>query len=771
MKISELDFNKIEIPNIQRGFVWKANQIENFWNSLIKQYPIGSFIYKKNENKISLFDGQQRITALSLGMGGTNTFKSTIEKIRIFIDLKKSDEEDKYIFRVNTKSHPWGYDLNDNTKTLKSEFRSKACEKCFSLDGAEKYYEKDLGNFWPCDCYFPVPVDLFFKDESKDEINNWIKEHYNLGYNEIIDFYQNEKTTIDFSKTLQAVKIQEERGKEKKKNKDENKQILEFFTINELIDAFNKIKDISLSFLKIPDTAVEETVFQRINRGGTAITQEELNYSIVKSNTHIDSSLIERFEKECSNFFKPATLMAIVYRLFQAERKNEDTFSLSIKTKDFKREFMSKDTASELNEYLVSFLDNKTIQNYKTVLLYSKENPLGLPFEFFVHINKNASELALILFYRICVKGDNFLNDTNLRQKAIACLTTLYFFYYGGVRRNYLHVLNVVRPLMIRVDAKHANLFWSRNLIERAELLDDDKKEEIPHLKKSMNEKQKIEIIEQGIFWDRDLLLYAQREFLYESFDQNLFTLEDTDRPYDFDHIAPNSWSRKIKNNPRFKDLYQSIGNFRAWPLSDNRSDKDISPVEKIKTPTDWRNSFCRQRCWKNVKQPDVKGRKLKDEDKPLFDAITNRNIDIYREWFDGLGIKDILVSKISYKDVIRDVFNLKDVSKLPRNKGYIKIGNRFFVSISDDYINKNYPLEEENILFEFSYEDKEFNPPKTLPEGTEEEEEENKKTYRKRFTLLSSSSEGYEILRNDIVEWLNQFSLSISNEFQTLIK
>ncbi len=53
--------SKIKLPNVQRDFVWKPSQIEDLWDSILRGYPIGSFVLSKSEksNKLELLDGQQ----------------------------------------------------------------------------------------------------------------------------------------------------------------------------------------------------------------------------------------------------------------------------------------------------------------------------------------------------------------------------------------------------------------------------------------------------------------------------------------------------------------------------------------------------------------------------------------------------------------------------------------------------------------------------------------------------------------------------------------
>lgn len=104
--LNKIQNNKYLLPAIQREFVWKSEQIENLFDSLINDYPIGSFLfwnvekprdyrfYKfiqkynqkySNHNEIinladnheitAILDGQQRLTALCIGLLGTYTEK------------------------------------------------------------------------------------------------------------------------------------------------------------------------------------------------------------------------------------------------------------------------------------------------------------------------------------------------------------------------------------------------------------------------------------------------------------------------------------------------------------------------------------------------------------------------------------------------------------------------------------------------------------------------------------------------------------------------
>ena len=111
--IKMLNEKKIYLPEIQRSFVWKAEQIEKLFESIFIGYPIGTLLFWKttkndiNKNEIILYDfikdyherdsknndksstiasdyenyfitldGQQRLTALYIGLQGSTAYKT-----------------------------------------------------------------------------------------------------------------------------------------------------------------------------------------------------------------------------------------------------------------------------------------------------------------------------------------------------------------------------------------------------------------------------------------------------------------------------------------------------------------------------------------------------------------------------------------------------------------------------------------------------------------------------------------------------------------------
>lgn len=135
------------LPSIQREFVWDTGQIEMLFDSLMRDYPISTFLFWKvdknkikdfqfyeflknyhekdnrhnrkaeltdDEDVIALLDGQQRMTSIYLSLAGTYAKKipyyrwdspNAFPKKKLYLNLLKSPEEleIEYDFKFLTK--------------------------------------------------------------------------------------------------------------------------------------------------------------------------------------------------------------------------------------------------------------------------------------------------------------------------------------------------------------------------------------------------------------------------------------------------------------------------------------------------------------------------------------------------------------------------------------------------------------------------------------------------------------------------------------------
>ena len=116
--ISEIETGQVKIPQFQRKFVWGMKASAALLDSVLKGYPIGTFIYWRTNERLRavrnlgnivlpeprhgeyvnyVLDGQQRLTSLYAALKGiqiTDEEGRITDYSEIYIDLKASEDED-----------------------------------------------------------------------------------------------------------------------------------------------------------------------------------------------------------------------------------------------------------------------------------------------------------------------------------------------------------------------------------------------------------------------------------------------------------------------------------------------------------------------------------------------------------------------------------------------------------------------------------------------------------------------------------------------------
>lgn len=395
-----------------------------------------------------------------------------------------------------------------------------------------------------------------------------------------------------------------------------------FYSLNELYEKFNIIKtkklipalylDIDNIAAMARDTSNEiddvENLFIRLNSGGTPLAGEELNYSILKSK--LDKNTQKNIENACVGFMKPSRLITIAYRLFQIQNKTEDetdALSMRIRPKQF-QSAISKNMENFKTFLLSNIINN--ISKIKNLLRYVPEEcEYGLPNFIVSNIAEKAPEVLFIVFYRLIFKNDydTILNSDKLHRHMIGVVLMLLWFGRGDKGRNHSKMLNQLWNKDKNLHNSSATEFWSYKVynvfLKTKQKIDTEFMVKIPTLKalnRYLSEgedifnnlsKEKLQDSQYNDFLlktyeNKELLLYAQRKSLHIWFNAyNDFEFEDTNIPFDIDHISPQKyvyrhWSKHINSTLRF--WYYKIGNLRAWPYSSNRSDGDVTPKEKL---------------------------------------------------------------------------------------------------------------------------------------------------------------------------------------------
>lgn len=136
----------VELPMIQRGFVWKPRQIIDLWDSLLAGMPIGALMVSEHcgpsvrltgsdtditpgntpAQHLNLVDGQQRTLAMCMGW---TAFVPDQRNHRLWVDLADTPPPGHLVrLRVTMINQPFGYRRDDPNSKLTLENRRRARE-------------------------------------------------------------------------------------------------------------------------------------------------------------------------------------------------------------------------------------------------------------------------------------------------------------------------------------------------------------------------------------------------------------------------------------------------------------------------------------------------------------------------------------------------------------------------------------------------------------------------------------------------------------------
>jgi uncharacterized protein with ParB-like and HNH nuclease domain len=159
--ISEIQKGQIKIPKFQRDFVWSIDKTAKLLDSILKGYPIGTFILWETNERLNdiknignlvlppvpddikvqyVLDGQQRITSLYAAFLGASIQKEGEKKVTnynsIFVDLEGDiDNNDEQII-VSEPPESKNISLKDLLNSKYSDLREK-----YSNDDIDKIQE------------------------------------------------------------------------------------------------------------------------------------------------------------------------------------------------------------------------------------------------------------------------------------------------------------------------------------------------------------------------------------------------------------------------------------------------------------------------------------------------------------------------------------------------------------------------------------------------------------------------------------------------------
>lgn len=132
--IAEIENGKLALPELQRGYVWKATKVRDLLDSMMKGYPIGYLMiwdpaynsenYDKAKQigsdnksfsspKSLIIDGQQRMTSLYAVMGHKEIMDNKFNQKYIIISFNPLTREFEVGDNAKKRAAEWIYDISD----------------------------------------------------------------------------------------------------------------------------------------------------------------------------------------------------------------------------------------------------------------------------------------------------------------------------------------------------------------------------------------------------------------------------------------------------------------------------------------------------------------------------------------------------------------------------------------------------------------------------------------------------------------------------------
>ena len=575
----------IELPAVQRGLVWSPNQAEFLWDSILRGFPIGSFVVVKTQGgKKYLMDGQQRLDAIRKAYETPNKNSDTI----FWIDLDPDQESiskstRKFCIMVITKAHPWGFNLDKEKLTLTARERRDAIG-CF-WPGEEKdiYKNKiELNNCFPFKAKFPVPLSWLLNADTSTE--NKFEES-------VLTHIVGTETAMPWKDRFWRLEPTEMYAKFHTK-------IIAFHK------TFKKLSDYSIPISKFDmpnmDSENEESeleiLFTRLGTGGTEISQDDLFYSAIKAYW---GNVKDKIESIAKGKLPPAKLSLLLFRLYLLKKNEEFVKELSISKV---RELATNENE---NTQICNFIQFQTENLVKTI--EDSFAAAKVPSFIRMKIISEKTDIYLLLLYlaQHC-EGINFAT------------LALFLYWFSKDARNASNCIGKILDKVIDfLDSHHqprpddihkvlrigiACAFWDKKLyfVKKPDYLSNCVKQSLRSKIIKIAKLNDYEKYEWLSFWQviaedrtKTFLLYAQKDYIKKTFTlynpADLRNWERLDRPWDYDHIIPQAWIESNRRGGFYKEVEYwigRIGNFAAIPLSVNRSKSDSENFEYYENNT-----------------------------------------------------------------------------------------------------------------------------------------------------------------------------------------
>jgi uncharacterized protein with ParB-like and HNH nuclease domain len=377
---------KYFLPDIQRPFVWKPDQIYALFDSIMRGYPINTFLFWKvskeylRDNNIKKFkfvlnnkeesaedtnfneseyflvlDGQQRITSLSMALRGFYTERRKKKELFLNVHSGEKENDDGYLYEFEFLSTDNGEIFPDEDKLwvmVKSVYECKDVPQRVVLRKrvAQLTNKKDL---------IEANIDTLNSKLRSEEILNYYTEK-EKDYDGVLDIFVRTNsggTKLTYSDLLfSTIKLRWRDARDKFTDliRDINKEVFDFdndFILKTCFTLFSKSqKDIKYSKKNVDDE--------------TKINEIIKNWDKITESIKITRDLIAKFGIVHSKLLSSNNaLIPLVYYVY----KNDIQGFGDSKQKNI----LSKEDESLMKSFLISSLLTGLFAGASDTILYS----------------------------------------------------------------------------------------------------------------------------------------------------------------------------------------------------------------------------------------------------------------------------------------------------------------------------------------------------------------------------------------------------------------
>jgi hypothetical protein len=667
---------QLRLPPIQRSLVWRNEQVVNYWDSLLRGYPAGMMMVKRatsdgrnvnnkteslTEPAFHLFDGQQRLFSLLLGLGEG----ALSESLRLWIDIgekTKSSEDRLFVLRMNSTGQPFGY-------------RS---DKPNEKPRVEERHEKHLS--WPKkDDGKPERPDIIFRNMASERPGNLSSAKYAVQLSFImVDLMAGRRNEI----------------------RDEllrlSRTIPRPTDIDELLTCLQKTIDAEI-IVKLVDSAILDEnnyrrFFARLGQGGTRLSDEELIYSLIKDRyPHVHDRVAE-IVRDNGRLASEVDLVLGALRVAQALAPRHgatDREKVARPTPE-RVQSLYVSGATETEQCFETMLPNDVsaarrmqtaIARLRGGLLYdATSNAFGLPSMLLARLPRDLLDVLLLFTFK---RGEDQVWKGEHRTMLIAfVLHWLLFVGYDDKAADHTFLeagakdwcfgQNSVAALLHHFEtsgiARHAprSQDWPdlrREVDEYGSMLAQWDKRFSSKDSSQRPPGEALRMLSTHSELKRRALTWIQRHYVTQAFpNYDPTSTHDDDLPFDLDHIIPHElfgfwWTNARKplglsgpEESRFKDLRgtvgDSLGNLRWLAAADNRGRgmgqiEDERPKHGNALPLD---DHIDRRSWNRLINEDGSAKRWTKDDVAIFQHLIDcRTLSLTEMLMEESGITNLI--------------------------------------------------------------------------------------------------------------------------------